>query len=298
MNVNVLLGLLNGLIMIALPVLVGLYLFKRYGVAWRIWWIGAAAMALAQLGHIPFNMLLTSLFQTKMLPSPPEEYRLIFNAVVLGLSAGMWEEWFRYIAYRWMAKDARSWGQGLMLGAGHGGIEAIVLGVLVLISLFQIVALSGMDDLSKVIPAAQLPVVQQQLDAYWAAPWYMSIMGAVERVFAMIFHLTASVIVLQAFLGGGLRWVWLAVAWHAVLDATTVMLIPQGALAVEAALFVLTLANLGLLAWLRRRTPDPVERAVEPLDTGGREFSPEAPASPGPEQAPLDVDDLEKSKFL
>ncbi len=246
---------LNGLLMVGMPVALGLFLRKRFAIGWRFFGVGALTFVLSQVGHIPFNLGLTALFQAGVLPAPPAAYKLAFNAVVLGLSAGVWEECFRYIAYRWMAKDARSWAAGLMLGAGHGGIEAIIFGFLALYSLLQIVALSGIVDLSTVLPAAQVETVQSAIAEYWSNPWYMGVMGAVERVFAILFHLTASVMVLQVFLGRGRRWLLYAIIWHAVLDATAVWLTSYGKLAPEVGLLVLSVVNVVILYYLSRTTP-------------------------------------------
>jgi uncharacterized membrane protein YhfC len=67
-------------------------------------------------------------------------YNLLIIAGFLGLSAGFFEESARYVVYRWWARDARTWSQGLMLGAGHGGIESILLGFLLAIN---VAALAG-----------------------------------------------------------------------------------------------------------------------------------------------------------
>lgn len=241
---------LNGLLMILLPIGLGFFIWRRYQTSWRLWWIGVGTMALAQAGHIPFNYGLTYLFQAGLLPSPPASYALVFNALVLGLSAGVWEEGFRYIAYRWWARDARTFNQALMLGAGHGGVEAIVLGVYVLYVFFQMAALRNMD-LAQVFTPEQAAALQGQLQVYWSTAGYINLVGALERFMALIFHLTASVLVLQVFLRRQMRWLWLAILWHAALDGLAVWLAPHGILVVEGALAVMTLVNLVVIYLLR-----------------------------------------------
>ena len=171
--------------------------------------------------------------------------------MVLGLSAGVWEESFRYFAYRWWAKDARSFDKALMLGAGHGGIEAILLGIYVLYIFLQMAALRNMD-LAQAFSPEQAATLQQQLQVYWSVPWYTTLAGALERFNALIFHLTASVLVLQVFLRKQMRWLWLAIFWHAALDALAVGLASRGILVVEGMLAAFTLVNVGVLYALRR----------------------------------------------
>jgi len=253
---------LNGLLMILLPIGWGLFIWKHYQTRWRYFWVGVGTMVLAQAGHIPFNALLTFLFQGVSCQSRGE-LGLAFNAVVLGLSAGVWEETFRYFAYRWWAKDARSYDKGLMMGAGHGGIEAIVLGVFVLYVFIQMVALRNMN-LSATFTPERAAALQEQLKVYWSVPWYTTLAGALERFNALIFHLTASVLVLQVFLRKQMRWLWLAILWHAALDGLAVGLAPQGIPVVEAALVGFTLVNVCVLYALRRSGME--TEAVEEAD--------------------------------
>ncbi len=253
---------LDGILMIGLAVGLGLWLTNKFHLNWRLWWIGAATFILSQVGHIPFNAGLTALFSQGILPSPPANYHLAFNAIVLGLSAGLWEELARYATYRWWAKEARSWRRGLLLGAGHGGIEAIVLGGLVLYTFIRIVSLQGVD-LSAVFPADQLELAQAQITAYWSAPWYVSLLGAVERFFTLFAHLALSLLVLQVFTRGQKYWLWLAVIWHTLLDAVTVYTAGQwGFVWSEVALAGFTILNLGLIFILRQ--PEPIEPASSP----------------------------------
>jgi uncharacterized membrane protein YhfC len=260
MNFLYLTHFLNGFLMILIPVALGYYLARRFRLGWRLWWIGAATFVLSQVGHLPFNYALTLLFRGGVLPSPPEEYSLIFNALVLGLSAGLWEEIARYLAYRFWAKDARSWSRGLLMGAGHGGIEAILLGVIVLVNFFVMIVLSN-SDLVSMVPADQIEPARQQISTYWGMPWYDPLLGALERVSAITFHLAASVIVLQVFLRKQIRWLFLAVGLHTLFNAVAVYAVATwGPYLTEALLAGIALLCLGLIFWLR--SPDPDDEIV------------------------------------
>lgn len=259
MNILYITYLANGLLMVLLPVLLGFYLAKKFKLPFRIWMIGAATFIFSQVGHIPFNAGLTALFANGILPSPPESWQLIFNAVVLGLSAGLWEEVFRYLAYRFWAKDARSWGRGLFLGAGHGGVEAIILGILVLVNYAVTIFINDLN-ISALVPAGQLELAQQQMNAYWSAPWYATLLGAVERLFAIIFHLSASILVLQVFLRKQTRWLWLAIGWHALLDALSVFSAGTwGVYVTEIFIGVVALVGLGII--FKLKTPEPEQES-------------------------------------
>jgi uncharacterized membrane protein YhfC len=291
--------LLNGLLMVGMPVGLVIYLTRRFRLGWRLWWIGAATFVLSQVGHIPFNALLTRLFQTGILPQPPAAWLPYFNPVVLGLSSGLFEELSRAAMYAWWAKDARSWRRGVLLGAGFGGAEAILLGALVLYAFLQMSALRN-TDLSTIFPANQLQLAQQQVHAYWSASWTASLLGAVERLFTIPTQICLSVIVLQAFTRRQPGWVALAVLWHAILDGVSVYLAglwqgqPWAAYVIEGVVGLMAVISVVFLFALRRPEPEPEPilsppvpepiplQSIQPV-TMNQEINPEA---------------LDKSKYL
>jgi hypothetical protein len=169
MNMDILYvtNFMNGFLMIAMPVALAIYLTRRWKLGWRFWFVGAAVFILSQIGHIPFLYGLTALFTNHVLPNPPAEWKDVFNAVLLGLLAGLFEELARYAMFRWWLKDARSWRKGVLAGAGHGGAEAISLGVIVLLAYLNLVILRNPANLASV-PAAQLDTVTSQVAAYWS----------------------------------------------------------------------------------------------------------------------------------
>src|SRR5690625_4273823 len=49
----------------------------------------------------------------------------VLFSIVIGLSAGVFEELARFVAMRFLMKQ-RDWQSGFLFGAGHGGIEAVL----------------------------------------------------------------------------------------------------------------------------------------------------------------------------
>lgn len=258
---------LSALLIFGMAAGLGVFLTRKFGLGWRLYGIGAATFLLSQAGHIPFNISLTLLFRRGILQAPPAEWSLAFNAVVLGLSAGLWEELARYAVYRYWAKDGRSWGRGLLLGAGHGGSEAILIGGLILLTYVNMLVLQD-SDLSLALSPEQGAALQNQVTGYWSTAWPASLMGAAERATTLVAHLAFSVLILQAFLRRQLRWVWVAVGWHALLDALAVYLAgtwglaPPGVYRIEAVFGLLAVANLAII--FRLRSPEPVPEDALP----------------------------------
>jgi uncharacterized membrane protein YhfC len=80
------------------------------------------------------------------------------------------------------------------------------------------------------VTAEQWPIVQAQIENLFNTPWYLTWAGALERVFAVTFHLAASCLVLQAVVHGRPRYYLAAVAWHTLLNGLAlVALYPAGA---------------------------------------------------------------------
>lgn len=282
---------LNAILIFALAIGLGVWVTQRYQIGWRLWWIGAGTFVLSQVGHIPFNILLTNLFRAGTLPSPPEEWNLYFNAIILGLSAGLWEETFRYGAYRWFAKQARDWRRALVLGAGHGGIEAILLGILVLITFFQMFALKDASPPANLSPE-QLKLLQVELNAYWSAPWYLSLLGALERGFSLILHLALSVLVLQVFYRQSIIWLFAAILWHALVNAVALIILNiWGPLAAEGSLACL--AALSLVIIWSAKPRDQVDQDLDPIPDS------EPPMVMGKaDHEEVTAEDLDRSRYI
>jgi uncharacterized membrane protein YhfC len=276
---------LNALLMIIIPVLLGRFIADRRNVGWGLFGIGAVTFIGSQVGHIPFNWIVLQRFQ--LIPTDTEILsNLIILSLFAGLSAGVFEEVARYLVFRYWATGARTWGKGLMIGAGHGGVEAILTGLLVALNVYFLAAMQGGAFMDQ-IPTEQLPLVEAQIEATFNLPWYMALLGALERVFAICFHLSASLMVMQVFIRGQIRWLFAAIFWHALLDATAVFAVTTwGAVITEVLVGIMALLSLGIIFWLR--TPEPVEPALEPLPAVG-------PAKPL--QIDVTAESLERSKY-
>jgi len=250
---------LNALLMIALPVLLGVFIARRWHMSWGLFGVGAVTFVASQVVHLPLNIGLTWLFANHILPNPPVEWKLPFNLVVLGLTAGLCEETARFVVYRWWIKSARTWREALMFGAGHGGAEAIILGVLAGIAFVQLAALRTTDLTTLPLTAEQLAALQMQLTDFWTASWSFSLLGAVERALALCLHLSLAVMVLQVFRRKQLWWLGAAILWHAIVNAVALyMFATWGAYWSETVLAGLAAVSLGIVFALRSPVETPL----------------------------------------
>ncbi len=274
--------LLNAVLMIGLPVALVLILIRAWKLPWRIWWIGAFTFVFSQVGHIPFILVISRLLnQTGMISWSPAA-QLIFNSLFAGLSAGIFEEGARYIVLRLWLKDVRSWRKGILFGAGHGGAEAIILGAVALYSFIQLAILRN-ADLSKIYPANQVALAQQQLQTYWSLPWYGSLLGALERSFTIPAQIALAVLVLQVFTRKNIAWLFAAIGYHTLLDFVAVFgQAHMNSYQLEGVIGIFALLSVGIIFLLRSpeppaaiplagspppiSVPDPIEETPENLD--------------------------------
>lgn len=255
--IDILVRVVSALLMIGMPIGLFFYLRKKIDAKWRFIAFGAGTFVAAQAFHIPFNMLvLPALLDVHGLDSILEASGadLCILALFLGLSAGVFEEVFRYLVYRyWLLDDERTWKNAIALGAGHGGCEAIIVGVLALVALIQMVVLRH-EDLSKILPEDKVSEAQEQIAHYWSLAWYEVLMQPVERVTAMTFHVSASVFMLQVFLRKNYMWLVAAITLHTAIDAFVVIALVQkwNILVIEAVLGAVVLPlSLGVIFHFR-----------------------------------------------
>ena len=262
-------------IMIVLPILLGFWLTRKFSLSWKLFFAGALTFIASQVLHIPFLYGLTALFKNGTLPNPPLAWTAIFNAVLLGLLAGIFEETARWILFKFFLKNARTWNEGALVGAGHGGVEAFLLGVMSVFTIINMVVLKNVDMSAMGIPADQLELAKLQVDAFWASPAYIGLLGFAERIFAITLHISLSAMVLYSVIYKKPLWFWLAVLWHAFVDAAAVYLLPiVGALAVEGVVAVMALVSLAILFGLRKRFGKQDQLEVQAEAQSGEPSSP------------------------
>ena len=230
--------------MIALPIIGWIYFTRKFSLSWKLVLAGGLTFIASQILHIPVVLALGSFMKS---------ISLLANAIILGLLAGVFEETARYILFKLILKKSRSWKEGVLVGLGHGGAEAVLLGILAALAFITMTGYRNID-LSTLpgIPADQLELARQQVAAYWSMPWYMALMGFVERIFAICLHVSLSVMVLYSIAYYKPIWFWLALLWHAFVDAVAVYVGQEvGILAVEGIVAIFAILSLWITFKMR-----------------------------------------------
>ena len=202
---------------IIIPLVFAVILRRRFRVSWFLFGVGSLTFIGSQVVHLPLNNLLTKL---GILPSlhAPQGWSLLAMAIVLGLTAGLCEELARALGY-YLLKSSRKFADGVMLGLGHGGIEAMILvGILAAGTIGQLFALRGTDLSTLGMSSDQLTYITGQMELFNHSP-LNAFMPLLERLIAMTVHVVLSMMVLYAFQTRKSRWVVAAILYHAFIDA-------------------------------------------------------------------------------
>lgn len=250
---------------IVFPLALAVVVQRRLKISWRYFFYGVIIFLLFQLiSRVPVLEVLGVVLAPQLKHSRP--FLLAFLAME-ALTAGIFEEVGRYVGYRWlMGKERKDWPKAVLYGLGHASLESVVLVAgLSALSLLNVLVIQAIG--LHALPAAQRAQVTQQLASLAAQPGWLPLLGAYERVCTIGVHIALSVVVLQVFTRGQIRWLFVAIGAHALVDGVAAFL-PQFVhlgnvgtpLLVEGVITVFGLIALWVIFALRPRgtpTSDP-----------------------------------------
>jgi len=251
---------LSVLLMILVPIILAGLVRRRFQVPWILFAIGTLTFIGSQIVHIPLNNLLMKWHLLPKTGVTDSSISLFQTALILGLTAGVCEETARLIGYR-LLKQYRSLEDGIMLGLGHGGVEAMIFGgVLTAATLSSLIPLIGSDLTKLDLSPDQLSALNVQLNSISGSPWISAAAPLLERLLAMTLHVIFSVMVLQAFRKRNFAYYLAAVVYHTLIDMGAVYASPRltNTYLIYPFLFASTLPGLVWLWLVWRKDAKPV----------------------------------------
>jgi uncharacterized membrane protein YhfC len=173
-------------------------------------------------------------------------------SLAAGLFPGVFEESGRLIAFKTVLKKRRNRETSISCGIGHGGFEVMfILGITYLQYLaYAFMINSGtfgavVDEVTAQAPE-QLANVEAVVNTLTAFSFGDLCIALVERIFAVMFHIGASILVFYAGRDKGRFWLYpLAVALHTALD-TIAALNTFGVMSIPAPLLECIVAVFGI----------------------------------------------------
>jgi ABC-2 type transport system permease protein len=210
------------LLMILTPVILAALFRRRFQTPWILFAIGTLTFIASQVVHIPLNNLLANLHILPKGGINDPAIPLVQSCLVLGFTAGLCEETARAVGY-FLLKRNRNLEDGIMLGLGHGGVESMIFGgVQTAAAVSFLIPIIGTDLSVLKLTPEQLSALNTQLQALTGSPLVTAAAPFVERLGAMVIHLFLSLMVLQAFRRRNVAYYLAAIAYHMVIDASSV----------------------------------------------------------------------------
>ncbi len=185
---------------------------------------------------------------------PVIEGNIWYYALFGGLMAGLFEEIGRFTAFRTVLRsDNGKSVNALMYGAGHGGAEAMIIIGSAMISNIMIANMvnkGNMDAITQGLSGEQLATLQAQIEQLATIPAITFILSLVERISAILLHMSLSVVVWIAA-KRSTPMLLVAIVIHAAVDGATLLLSHSGinTFKMEAVIMVMALAA-AFYAWV------------------------------------------------
>jgi uncharacterized membrane protein YhfC len=208
--------LISGLLAIFIPILLGLWIWSKLKARWLAFLVGAVLWFVAYVVRTPINTSGALWFYQNF-----KGAALIYLSIAFpSLTAGIFEESARWLAFRFAVKDHRL-ENGLMYGAGHGGLESILL--------------AGVSLLGSALVGYFYPqtLTTAQLTSLTLTPEWLPFISLWERLAAITFHVAMSVLVLQSFRQKQTWYLGVAIGAHFFLNFAAIYALQWGIIASE-----------------------------------------------------------------
>ncbi len=221
--------------------------FAFGGVLW------AAAIAL----KVIMDLTITQPIQSYLLQNMALTAVIAVMSLYVGLRTGLFESGITYLAVKYSSLSKMGFNEAMALGIGFGGLEAIYLGAM---SLLTIATLMAQPALASLIPPEQLAV------SFIPVPIW-------ERLFTLLCHVFATVLAVYAVKLNDLRWLALSILIKTALDGALLPLQHifgtglTGIYIIEAYVAIIGIISLAGTYWFAKKYSGGVPDARKAGDT-------------------------------
>ena len=150
----------------------------------------------------------------------------LLTCAAAGLSAGIFEETGRFIAYKTLLRDCTDRRDAVSYGLGHGGFECLYIAVSAMIAMAfmgLVINSQGIEAVAKGAEGEMLDRVLTQLGAYSKETFGIAALAVCERISALVLQISMSVVVFAAARDKRKIWLYpLAVLLHSCIDFSLV----------------------------------------------------------------------------
>lgn len=233
---NVIIGLIFSVVICFLvPIISLIYFTIKYKKIPKSFIIGMLVFFISQVViRIPIlnYVLPNSMWFIKMSTNP------YLYGIFLGLTAGIFEEVGRFIAFKYILKKNDKWIDGVSYGLGHGGIEAILITGFSCLNLLIGCIMINNGTLINQSSNTALNTLYNQCIGLTVGGGFIS---GFERISAMAIHIGLSMIILYGVRNRKIVYLFISILIHTLVNAPIVIFpyaFNMGVLGLEVYFFI------------------------------------------------------------
>ncbi|MBR1823864.1 MAG: YhfC family intramembrane metalloprotease [Ruminococcus sp.] len=215
---------LLGVLIAALVTAVSLYWHKRTNAPVLPYIAGAATWFI-------FAMILENIVKVPILMQEPVKNNTALFYLIASAFAGIFEETGRFVTFNTVMKKHTDRRSAVTYGIGHGGFEALYIILQIIITFIILGAMANTGNLGKVTDSmdeAAKASLMEQLTQYSQQTILNDIPALIERVSAITFHISLSVLVFAAARQPRYRYLYpLAVFLHFAFDSLSLLYVTE-----------------------------------------------------------------------
>jgi uncharacterized membrane protein YhfC len=195
------------LVTIALPIAAGIWLNKKWHVPWRVITYGALAYFIVQALMTFLFSGFVSLVDNGTLVLSDQAYLTVQLSISV-VFAALLGVLIRWAGMKFIKESLVSLEAAYAIGLGYGGVESLIgVGLPLLMTFISMLSNINVDPQTTTLA----PEVVLQLEALWQIQPFVPLAGSLERIAALVMHITVTVLVLQVFTRK--KHTWLAAAF-------------------------------------------------------------------------------------
>jgi uncharacterized membrane protein YhfC len=180
---------------IALPIAAGIWLNKKWHIPWRVITYGAMAYFIVQALMTFLFSGFATLVDNGTLVLSDQSY-LVVQLIISVVFTALLGVLIRWAGMRFIKESLVSMEGAYAIGLGYGGIESLIgVGLPLLMTFISMLNNINIDPQTTTLA----PEVVSQLEALWQTQPFVPLAGSLERIAALVMHITVTVLVLQAF---------------------------------------------------------------------------------------------------
>ena len=215
---NIIFIIISIILCAGFPLAILIYMYKKYGISWKVVTMGAAAFIISQ-PMLRINILKVLNNSVWFNINVMQDY--VVYSLFLGITAGVFEETARFICFKFFLKNKYQWHNGIAFGAGHGGIEALIFTLPVCINnlIYSLSINSGKFEAMLSKNGISSNMIAEMKASIVNAKSYLFLMTGLERVFTIVLHIAMSLMILYAVKYRKNIYFLYAILFHALIDS-------------------------------------------------------------------------------